>query len=415
MIEWTHDANKAFSAIKEELLKSTVLAYPGSEAPTRLVTDASDLSMDAALEQFLDDQWKPLAFFSRKFNSAQIRCSKYDREFTAIYEAVKFFRYFLEGRIFLICTDHKPLIYMFTKSIEKSSPRQQRQISYLSQFTHHIEHITGEDKAVADALSRVEAVAFPPEFSLTELSKTQSDDAELKSFLQNKNVSLSLKELFWGPDQTPIICDVSGDTLRPFVPKALRTRIMHTFYSPAHLSGKITDRIIRKKFVWPAMHNDIKLFCQSCLNCQKSNISRHTALLPSHIIAPAERFRHVHIVGPLLLSDRYGYCFTMTDRFSRWPEAVPLKDIESLTICRAFASTWISRFGTPETVSTDQGLQFESQLFKALLQLSGTHRIRTTPIIQLLTALLNAGTERLKPRLSVTRMRNGHMLYQSYY
>lgn len=129
------------------------------------------------------------------------------------------------------------------------------------------------------------------------------------------------------------------------------------------------------------MHNDIKEYCRSCLDCQRAKISRHTALCPSQIIAPEERFRHVHIniVGPLPLSGGYRYCLTMMDRFSRCPEAVPLKDIEALTIFRAFVSTWVSRFGTPETVSTDQGVQFESQLFKAPLQLTGTHRIQTTP------------------------------------
>ena len=68
----------------------------------------------------------------------------------------------------------------------------------------------------------------------------------------------------------------------------------------------------------------------------------------------------------------------MIDRFSRWPEAVPLPNIEALTVCRAFVDTWISRYGSPETLTTDQGSQFESRLFTALLQLTGCHRIRTT-------------------------------------
>ena len=68
----------------------------------------------------------------------------------------------------------------------------------------------------------------------------------------------------------------------------------------------------------------------------------------------------------------------MIDRFSRWPEAVPLPNIEALTVCRAFVDTWISRYGSPETLTTDQGSQFETRLFTALLQLTGSHRIRTT-------------------------------------
>ena len=44
--------------------------------------------------------WKPLGFFSRKFNPAQIKYSTYDRELMAISESVKHFHYYLEGRNF---------------------------------------------------------------------------------------------------------------------------------------------------------------------------------------------------------------------------------------------------------------------------------------------------------------------------
>ena len=84
------------------------------------------------------------------------------------------------------------------------------------------------------------------------------------------------------------------------------------------------------------------------------------------------------IVGPLPQSNGFRYLLTMIDRFSRWPEAVPIENIEAITVCRAFVDQWISRYGAPETLTTDQGSQFESQLFTALLQLTGCQRIRTT-------------------------------------
>ncbi|XP_043463992.1 uncharacterized protein LOC122499609 [Leptopilina heterotoma] len=68
----------------------------------------------------------------------------------------------------------------------------------------------------------------------------------------------------------------------------------------------------------------------------------------------------------------------MIDRFSRWAEAVPLRDIEAKTIYRAFVDNWLSRFGTPSKITTDQGKQFESRIFKFLLHLAGCHRLRTT-------------------------------------
>ena len=128
------------------------------------------------------------------------------------------------------------------------------------------------------------------------------------------------------------------------------------------------------------MCRDISDWCKACHECQQSKISRHNRLLPSDFTAPDGRFRHVHmdIVGPLPINNGFKYCLTIIDRFSRWPKAVPLTNIEAPTVCRAFVDQWISHYGAPETLTTDQGNQLESQLFVELLQLIGCNCIHTT-------------------------------------
>lgn len=61
------------------------------------------------------------------------------------------------------------------------------------------------------------------------------------------------------------------------------------------------------------------------------------------------------IVGPLPVSKGFRYCLTMTDCFSRWPEAIPLRDIQANTVACGFYDTWVARFGAPQTLTTDQG------------------------------------------------------------
>ena len=84
-------------------------------------------------------------------------------------------------------------------------------------------------------------------------------------------------------------------------------------------------------------------------------------------------------MAPLQKCDGYRYLLTMVDRLSRWSEAIPLRDIEAGTVCRTFYEGQIARFGALETLSTDQGCQFESNLAKSLFELLGYHRVRTTP------------------------------------
>ncbi|XP_055918415.1 uncharacterized protein LOC129950504 [Eupeodes corollae] len=69
----------------------------------------------------------------------------------------------------------------------------------------------------------------------------------------------------------------------------------------------------------------------------------------------------------------------MIDRFSRWPEAIPLQEMSAETVAAAFYNRWVSRFGSPIKITTDQGTQFESALFSALMKLIGTTRVRTAP------------------------------------
>ena len=121
--------------------------------------------MGAVLHQVVDDAKQPLAFFSVKLSPAQQKYSAFDRELLAIFEAVRHFRFDLEGRPFVVHTDHKPLVHALDRKSPPWSARQQSQLSYLSEFDITITHVPGKENVVADLLSRppnVLSIQLPP-------------------------------------------------------------------------------------------------------------------------------------------------------------------------------------------------------------------------------------------------------------
>ena len=66
-------------------------------------------------------------------------------------------------------------------------------------------------------------------------------------------------------------------------------------------------------------------------------------------------YLNVDIVGPLPECRGMKYLFTMVDRFTRWIEVVPMSSMTAPDCARAFLTHWISRYGVPADVTTDQG------------------------------------------------------------
>jgi cleavage and polyadenylation specificity factor subunit 1 len=117
-----------------------------------------------------------------------------------------------------------------------------------------------------------------------------------------------------------------------------------------------------------------------CDICQANKKSR----IPKRVwqkFPITSRFKTVHVdlVGPLQKSTRGKiYIFTMIDRYSRWLEAVPLTNMKAIDCAESFYQVWVTRFGVPETVVSDQGTQFESFIYNDMLNRLGANHVRTT-------------------------------------
>jgi IS30 family transposase len=127
-------------------------------------------------------------------------------------------------------------------------------------------------------------------------------------------------------------------------------------------------------FVWPRMATDVASWCCCCQWCARGNIHKHIQAPVETIATPTRRFAHIHVdlVGLLpAYKESHTYLFTVVDRTTRWPEAVLLKSTTAAACADALLWGWVSRFGVPEDITSDRGLQFSSEVWAALCQRLG--------------------------------------------
>jgi hypothetical protein len=400
-IKWTPEMAQAFTDCKQSLSTATLLAHPVIGVDLALSTDASDFSIGACLQQRVNNDWQPLAFFSRKLTPAQTKYSAYDRELYAVYAAIKYFRHMLEGQTFFILTDHKPLTFAFAQKPEKCTPRQFRHLDFISQFTTDVRYVPGPENIPADTLSRIGSISSAGDFRA--LSMVQENDAELQEFLRpDANTGLRLEKITIPGTNLTLYCDTTTGEPRPFVTPTLRRPVFNSLHNLSHPGIRATTKLVTDRFVWPNIKRDCRQWTRTCTQCQRTKIWRHNSPPLGRFAPPNHRFEHVHIdiVGPLPPSNGYRYLLTCIDRFTRWPEAFPLTNIDAASVAQTFVAGWISRFGTPLRLTNDQGRQFESELFRCLNKICGTTQFRTTAYHPAVNGLVERLHRQLKASLT---------------
>lgn len=168
------------------------------------------------------------------------------------------------------------------------------------------------------------------------------------------------------------------------VPRALRQEIIrnnHDTIMAGHFGVNKTAKRIRQKFHWYQMDTDIRLYIRKCGQCNKTKdpVKKPRARLRKYLVGyPLDRIA-IDIMGPLpLTKDKNKYILVIGDYFTRWMEAYSLPSQHAENVAEKLVHEFIARFGTPLEIHSDQGRNFESQLFKEVLVLLEVKKTRTT-------------------------------------
>ena len=179
--EWLKECNDAFNQLKQCISSEPVLMLPREREPFYVQTDASKFAIGGVLMQHdTDGQLKPLAYYSRKLQQAELNYPTHDLEMLAVIDSLKQWKHHvLNGTKTTVITDHHSLRFFNTQ--QHLSPRQTRWMEFMSQFDVTITYKPGVTNTVADALSR------RPDHESPELKMTTENPSRNENTSRNDN------------------------------------------------------------------------------------------------------------------------------------------------------------------------------------------------------------------------------------
>ena len=177
----------------------------------------------------------------------------------------------------------------------------------------------------------------------------------------------------------------SQSYLQLVVPRTLQNTVMfamHNAVTAAHLGFKKTHKKIKKRFYWYQQKDSVRDWIRKCDKCGTRKRPHKLPRAPLNNIqvgAPMDKVA-TDILGPLPLSDNgMRYILVVQDHYTRWIECFAVPDQTAETVAHKIVFEFISRFGCPLAIHSDQGRNYEARLFKEICKLLEIDKVRSSP------------------------------------
>ena len=386
--QWTNECQTAFDTLKQELTKKPVLCQPDLNKPFILFTDASGYAIGAILSQKDDDgREHVVAYASRILKGAEVHYTITEKECLAVVFGIKKFRVYLHGTHFVVVTDHHALNWLI--NIHDPNGRLARWSIYLQMYEFTVVHRKGRIHSNVDGLSRP-VLDVHESLHLTlarEAVQVEGDifrdEALLKFVMTGLHAKgLGIKQVRRIEKAAPSYCMQDqkilyrkaddSDIWLVVPPPSERKQLIEKEHLLGHFRTHTTYSRLRERYYWFKMIEDVEKFVANCGECRRNHVAptvHHSAkAIPVHRIF--DQIGIDLVLGLPETADGNIGIVVITEYLTKFPFVRPIKSKSALEIAKHLWD-YISLFGPPKSILSDQGTEFNNAVVDKLLKLSG--------------------------------------------
>ena len=403
---WGIAQQMAFDRLKEAFVTNPVLAMWDATSPTRITVDASGFATGGIIEQKkADGLYHPIAYRSQSMTDAERNYEIYDREMLAITDALKDWRYYLEGlpEPFEIVTDHQNLTYW--QKAQHLTRRQARWCTELSDYhfilihkpgtSNHADPLTRQShRQVSDADDNNDVVVLKPEHFQTiaalafaevkepalekkirDCTDRKTEVAEALKVLQKKgptrlvNGTLEWEEAdgllyYKGKLYIPNNTELRGEILKS----------CHDSPLAGHPGKHGTLELVSQYYWWPKMAAFCEKYVLGCEQCQRYKPAQHPRAILQPQEVPTRPWDHigVDLITQLPQSRGFDSVAVYVDHFTDQTHLIPCKStITAEGVADLHYKEVFRLHGVPKKVYSDRGPQFAARFMRGLYKRLG--------------------------------------------
>lgn len=387
-----------FENMKRAMLESKVLKRFDYDKPVILATDASERALAWVLAQPEGDEkddeitaetvYSVISFGGRTLTGSELNYSSPEKEVLSACEAMLKNHPYIADKGVHLFVDHRAMLYYWNKGSVNS--RITKWFLKMGDYHYHIHHRKREKATDADGLTRLEwgdpgfekTIDERIDEALDELPEVEIDEGYEVHLVKGDEALYVYTKLMLKGDELPSLSMVmrrkvrrncqkfmliegelyKKDFFRPklYVAAVDRLAVIQQYHGSEqypHMGVNATFNIVRLKYFWPFMYEDVRKLVAGCEACQMYERKQKTNR-QLHRIPPPSRFNVVlgmDLVGPLPGIKKYAV--SIICYLTSWAETTAVRTSNQNDTIRVLRE-WVWRYGAPAAIICDSGPSF---------------------------------------------------------